>query len=57
VLSPLWRWLADPAHRPLLSLWVDAYARSLSPSCVGHFLTCSDQRPCPYLPSGGRRHL
>jgi AcrR family transcriptional regulator len=25
----LWGWLADPAHRPLLRLWVEAYARSL----------------------------
>jgi AcrR family transcriptional regulator len=24
-----WRWLADPAHRPLLTLWCEAYARSL----------------------------
>jgi AcrR family transcriptional regulator len=28
-VESLWRWLADPAHRPLLCLWVDAYARSL----------------------------
>jgi AcrR family transcriptional regulator len=25
----LWAWFAKPAHRPLLCLWVDAYARSL----------------------------
>jgi AcrR family transcriptional regulator len=25
----LWDWLSDPAHRPLLVLWADAYARSL----------------------------
>jgi AcrR family transcriptional regulator len=25
----LWAWLADPAHRPVLRLWVEAYARSL----------------------------
>jgi AcrR family transcriptional regulator len=24
-----WRWLADAAHRPLLTLWCEAYARSL----------------------------
>jgi AcrR family transcriptional regulator len=24
-----WRWLADDAHRPLLMLWCEAYARSL----------------------------
>ena len=24
-----WRWLAHPAHRPLLTLWCEAYARSL----------------------------
>lgn len=24
-----WGWLADPAHRPLLTLWCEAYARSL----------------------------
>src|SRR5581483_9916746 len=29
VLSALWQWLADPAHRPLLRLWADAYAQSL----------------------------
>lgn len=26
----VWAWLADPAHRPLLRLWVQAYARSLT---------------------------
>jgi AcrR family transcriptional regulator len=25
----VWAWLADPAHRALLSLWVEGYARSL----------------------------
>ena len=25
----VWSWLSDPAHRPLLTLWVEAYARSL----------------------------
>jgi AcrR family transcriptional regulator len=25
----LWEWLAHPPHRPLLALWVEAYARSL----------------------------
>jgi AcrR family transcriptional regulator len=25
----VWQWLSDPAHRPLLTLWVEAYARSL----------------------------
>lgn len=25
----LWTWLAAPAHRPLMVLWVEAYARSL----------------------------
>jgi AcrR family transcriptional regulator len=25
----VWRWLSDPAHRHLLSLWVGAYGRSL----------------------------
>jgi AcrR family transcriptional regulator len=25
----VWAWLSDPAHRPLLMLWVEAYARSL----------------------------
>jgi AcrR family transcriptional regulator len=29
-VESLWSWLADPAHRPLLCLWVDAYARSLT---------------------------
>ncbi|MFI6071312.1 TetR/AcrR family transcriptional regulator [Actinoplanes sp. NPDC051343] len=27
--AQLWSWLSDPAHRPLLTLWVEAYARSL----------------------------
>ncbi len=26
----VWRWLADPAHRELLVLWLEVYARSLS---------------------------
>ena len=26
----VWAWLADPAHAPLLRLWVEAYARSVS---------------------------
>jgi AcrR family transcriptional regulator len=25
----VWKWLSDPAHRALLTLWVEAYARSL----------------------------
>ena len=25
----VWTWLADPAHAPLLRLWVEAYGRSL----------------------------
>ena len=25
----VWRWLSDEAHRPLLRLWLEAYARSL----------------------------
>lgn len=25
----VWSWLSDPAHRPLLTLWVEAYSRSL----------------------------
>jgi AcrR family transcriptional regulator len=27
--AQIWSWLSDPAHRPLLTLWVEAYARSL----------------------------
>jgi AcrR family transcriptional regulator len=27
--TQVWSWLSDPAHRPLLTLWVEAYARSL----------------------------
>ncbi len=26
----VWRWLADPEHRRLLTLWVESYARSLA---------------------------
>ncbi|MEV7520486.1 TetR/AcrR family transcriptional regulator [Streptomyces sp. NPDC091371] len=29
VARELWRWLADEAHRGLLTLWVESYARSL----------------------------
>jgi AcrR family transcriptional regulator len=29
VTAALWAWLSDDRHRPLLVLWVDAYARSL----------------------------
>lgn len=29
VAAEVWRWLAADAHRPLLALWVEAYARSL----------------------------
>jgi AcrR family transcriptional regulator len=27
--AQVWAWLSDPRHRPLLTLWVEAYARSL----------------------------
>lgn len=27
--AQVWSWLSDPAHRPLLTLWVEAYPRSL----------------------------
>ena len=27
--TQIWCWLSDPAHRALLTLWVEAYARSL----------------------------
>jgi AcrR family transcriptional regulator len=30
VLDQVWGWLAEPAHRSVLTLWVEAYARSLS---------------------------
>ncbi|WP_280424580.1 TetR/AcrR family transcriptional regulator [Nocardia carnea] len=29
VAALLWTWLADPAHRALLALWLEGYARSL----------------------------
>jgi AcrR family transcriptional regulator len=29
VTLTVWDWLADPAHRPLLVLWAEAYTRSL----------------------------
>jgi AcrR family transcriptional regulator len=29
VVATTWRWLVDPSHRPLLTLWLEAYARSL----------------------------
>ena len=29
VVHRVWDWLADPAHRGLLTLWVEAYGRSL----------------------------
>jgi AcrR family transcriptional regulator len=28
-MEQVWEWLADEAHRPLLRLWTEAYARSL----------------------------
>jgi AcrR family transcriptional regulator len=30
VVRTTWRWLVDPSHRPLLTLWLEAYARSLT---------------------------
>jgi AcrR family transcriptional regulator len=27
--AKVWKWLSDPGHRALLTLWVEAYARSL----------------------------
>jgi AcrR family transcriptional regulator len=29
VAAAVWEWLAAPEHRPLLTLWVEAYGRSL----------------------------
>ncbi len=29
VAVAVWSWLSDPQHRPLLTLWTEAYARSL----------------------------
>jgi AcrR family transcriptional regulator len=29
VARRVWDWLADPGHRPVLALWVEAYGRSL----------------------------
>lgn len=29
VARAVWEWLADPAHRPVLRLWVESYAASL----------------------------
>ncbi|MDT7571865.1 MAG: hypothetical protein QOE05_2039 [Actinomycetota bacterium] len=29
VADAVWQWLAEPAHRPLLRLWVESYAASL----------------------------
>lgn len=30
IAGELWRWLSDPSHRGLLTLWVESYARSLT---------------------------
>jgi AcrR family transcriptional regulator len=30
VVTALWGWLSDPRHRPLLRLWLDAYAQSVA---------------------------
>jgi AcrR family transcriptional regulator len=30
VVRTTWRWLVDERHRPLLTLWLEAYARSLT---------------------------
>jgi AcrR family transcriptional regulator len=29
VVSTIWQWLSAPRHRPLLTLWLEAYGRSL----------------------------
>lgn len=29
-VGTVWEWLADPSHRPLLALWLEAYTRSLT---------------------------
>jgi len=29
-VTVVWQWLADPAHRPLLALWLEAYTRSVA---------------------------
>ena len=30
VVTAIWEWLVSPEHRPLLTLWLEAYSRSLS---------------------------
>ncbi len=30
IIRTTWRWLIDERHRPLLALWLEAYARSLT---------------------------
>lgn len=30
LMRTIWQWLVDPRHRPLLTLWLEAYARSLT---------------------------
>ena len=30
VVRTTWQWLVEPAHRPLLTLWLEAYGRSLT---------------------------
>lgn len=30
IIRTTWRWLVDERHRPLLALWLEAYARSLT---------------------------
>ena len=30
IMRTTWRWLVDERHRPLLVLWLEAYARSLA---------------------------
>jgi AcrR family transcriptional regulator len=30
IIRTTWRWLTDERHRPLLTLWLEAYARSLA---------------------------
>jgi AcrR family transcriptional regulator len=57
----IWGWLVDPAHRPMLVLWVQAYARSLSEP-EGPWVGFAEQTVADWLAlltevhGGGRNH-
>jgi hypothetical protein len=58
----VWQWLSAPAHRRLLGLWVEVYARSLVDPAGRRYTemarhgqaTLADRLALPRLPNPGR---